>query len=342
MNPMAKPVQIKSFLSQREIEICGRLRELRLQMSRGQPEFARQIGISRVRLASYEYAKAPLRYWLARDICQRFDVSQRWLAMGAGPEFGHIDIAPNIEQQIDQKELFSEAYDRVLCAAINEHWNQVAVQAGVSPEKFRIIPAQPAGSSIPAGRLFLQLFFHLRQIIKLHVDSLPTSALQVAYFTALADAGDEFIERKKEEIERLKNASPADDRTPSKKGGVAPVAAPVATADLTNVPIAEHSSVMRRLSLALLIARAQRITKRERGKASALASFLNVSRSRVSEWLSGEAQPDGEHALKLLSWVEAEEAKQKRPGTASTAPGQKTQRKVPTTNEEPPSSRRKK
>ena len=62
----------------------------------------------------------------------------------------------------------------------------------------------------------------------------------------------------------------------------------------------------------------------DRGKKAALAKFLNVTPSRVSEWIHGVKEPSGEVTLRLLEWVEAEEAQQKTPGGGENAAKGKT------------------
>ncbi|MFO1461672.1 MAG: helix-turn-helix transcriptional regulator [Verrucomicrobiota bacterium] len=46
-----------------------------------------------------------------------------------------------------------------------------------------------------------------------------------------------------------------------------------------------------------------------RGKKTELAAFLGVPLARVSQWLSGDREPGGATTLRLLEWVQAEEAK---------------------------------
>ncbi|SPE60156.1 hypothetical protein SBV1_3750003 [Verrucomicrobia bacterium] len=62
------------------------------------------------------------------------------------------------------------------------------------------------------------------------------------------------------------------------------------------------------------------------GKKSELAKFLGVPRPRISNWLSQDRAPNGEVTLRMLEWVQAEEANQtKSPGSASTQPEPRTQ-----------------
>jgi transcriptional regulator with XRE-family HTH domain len=65
-----------------------------------------------------------------------------------------------------------------------------------------------------------------------------------------------------------------------------------------------------------------------RGSQARLARDLCVTRQAVSNWLSGNAAPSAEAALRLLQWVGAEEVNKKRSGSASPPPEQKTQSKA--------------
>ena len=49
----------------------------------------------------------------------------------------------------------------------------------------------------------------------------------------------------------------------------------------------------------------------ERGKKTELAACIGASRQQVNAWLQGEKMPGGEVTLRMLDWVQAEEAKQK-------------------------------
>ena len=63
-----------------------------------------------------------------------------------------------------------------------------------------------------------------------------------------------------------------------------------------------------------------------KGDKAKLADALSVPLSRVSEWLSGKYEPNGETTLRLLQWVEQHEAQQKQSaGSVSAPPAPKTQ-----------------
>lgn len=78
------------------------------------------------------------------------------------------------------------------------------------------------------------------------------------------------------------------------------------------------------------------VATEERGKKSELANFLGVSLPVVSVWLAGKREPGGEATLRLLEWVQAQEAKQKSSDRATTQPEQRTQlRKIRETEPHP-------
>jgi len=63
-----------------------------------------------------------------------------------------------------------------------------------------------------------------------------------------------------------------------------------------------------------------------RGKKAELARTLHVRASRLSEWMSGAWEPGGETTLRMLRWVQQQEANQQEsPDNVSASPGPKTQ-----------------
>jgi transcriptional regulator with XRE-family HTH domain len=104
---------------------------------------------------------------------------------------------------------------------------------------------------------------------------------------------------------------------------------------LTHVSESANLSAMKS-PLAHLRERLKRATA-AKGKKAELAHFLGVPRPCVSDWLSGKREPGGETTLRLLNWVERQEAQQTtRPAEATTPAGLKTRKKAP--NEKKPQS----
>lgn len=57
-----------------------------------------------------------------------------------------------------------------------------------------------------------------------------------------------------------------------------------------------------RFEMAKLLDQVRSLTA-PRNRRAELARSLGVSDSRISEWLSGKSEPDGQNTLKLLNWV---------------------------------------
>ncbi|HLX70763.1 MAG TPA: helix-turn-helix transcriptional regulator, partial [Verrucomicrobiae bacterium] len=111
---MPKALTIRSFLPQCEIDICHRFRQVRIEQGLDQRELAERLEISRSRIASYEYAKAPLRYGIANKFCTLFHVNQRWLATGELPPLPYFPIAEALATKIDDRALFSGVFHNLL------------------------------------------------------------------------------------------------------------------------------------------------------------------------------------------------------------------------------------
>lgn len=97
-----------SKLPANEEAICLRVREVRLAAGISQTTHAGMLGITRERLASYEYARAPVRWGLGNRLCEIHLLSQRWLAAGLLPLKGFYSEGDT--DQISPSILFSEGY----------------------------------------------------------------------------------------------------------------------------------------------------------------------------------------------------------------------------------------
>lgn len=104
---------------------------------------------------------------------------------------------------------------------------------------------------------------------------------------------------------------------------------------LTEVLLSENISGMQDL-MQTLRDRLKNATA-ARGAKGELAKSLGVPLSSISDWLAGRKDPSGKTALRLLQWVEQQEAQQEiKPGSATTLPDPKTQSKA--SNEKKPQS----
>lgn len=111
-------VPAASQLPEHEIAICRRVRQVREDLKWSQPNFAKELGVSRVRLASYEYARAPIRYDFGSKLCRAFNINQRWLAFGKFPKKPYMETNAHLESQLKGRELFSEAIEMDVLAKV--------------------------------------------------------------------------------------------------------------------------------------------------------------------------------------------------------------------------------
>jgi len=159
---VSKPLKIVPTVPDREREICIRLRQVRMIRKLKQTDFAHELGLSRVTLASYEYARAPLRYGVAKILIKRFNVNQVWLAEGKGSMGPDYEFDSSIETQISPKMLFSEAYERFLkpVTGLFRYRDKFG--------SFSLIPATPLGMPLGEERKWL-----LQKEIAAAIDNIP-------------------------------------------------------------------------------------------------------------------------------------------------------------------------
>jgi DNA-binding XRE family transcriptional regulator len=128
---------VRRPLPKRELEICERLKRVRVMLGLSQDEAAAQIGISRERLASYEDGRVALRFEIALKFCRQFIISEQWLALGEDVllerlakvdhktkeevEWAPLEIRMCMSlatepefQQVKAGTLFSDAFDKTL------------------------------------------------------------------------------------------------------------------------------------------------------------------------------------------------------------------------------------
>jgi transcriptional regulator with XRE-family HTH domain len=123
-------------LPSEEEEICVRVRSVRLAASMSQAAFGDLIGLTRDRLASYEYARAPIRWGVGHRICSAFLLSQRWLAEGKLPVGGFYEQLPRFD--VEEDELFSAGYRKISGAFLRFFNSATFLATGTREERARI------------------------------------------------------------------------------------------------------------------------------------------------------------------------------------------------------------
>jgi transcriptional regulator with XRE-family HTH domain len=104
--------KISGLVTPREKEIARRVQQVREHINWPQPAFASEMGISRDRLASVEYARTPLRFEDGYRLCMVFDINPEWLANGTGEMRSNL-LTPNLPspEGFPAKSMFTQVYD---------------------------------------------------------------------------------------------------------------------------------------------------------------------------------------------------------------------------------------
>ncbi len=295
---MPDDLLIRSLLLSEEVGICGRLRQAREQSQKRQADFARELGISRVRLASYEYAKAPLRYEIGKEICYRLNLNQRWFATGKLPMQPYFDISPNLEFKIKPKSLFGAAYRDILEVGIEERFKEL--EALLGKEVVRegdIIGAVLDNFHLVGESVSKAAAFYARRVVQLYLTWLPDE-VAMDYINSLLNAHRKFQKQHSSAIAKLiaERQIKRSEKTTGDKSALD-----------TNTEVRNSTSEMK-LTLEALLSKVRHLTEPVGMKAK-LAADLGVPATRVSEWLAGKHDPSGEVTLQLLNWVERQKRK---------------------------------
>lgn len=284
--------KVSGLVNDRERAICDRLRRVRLITRFTQGEFARALGSTLNQIVGSEYGRKPLRYWFADRACDRFNLCQLWLATGEGGLLGYVKLPLETGLQIDAGELFSGIWDRFL----GHHVKKVVLAKAFQTRIFSAYPGAAAKAKRGYLRAMLQSWF----------DRLPPE-LYADYFGELMAKSSEFCQQ-----HGLLRLVPELRKENDKSL-------------LTQVDVSANITAVR-TPMENLMARLNAATK-ARGKKTELAKALGIPLETVSRYLAGNMEPGGEVTLRLLKWVEQEEAKQQSPGSVVAPPGHKTQRR---------------
>ncbi len=302
-----------------ESRISARLRELRNLRGLSQSEFANSLGVTRARIANTEYGRAPLRYQEAR------------LALLAAPERGAAQpmLLPfnplwlagmqNWPIQLDWPMLLPDPAAIGLSPTlrfsdfVSENLRLLQSFTLDSPREVRL----PESWLDPYLRHWTDRQLHAdraeRDAFTL-MDILAQTALDLSDVSALARRVFQEFKSTIQGAAFLDVERWARDRQQPHKEKANQVL--TAESEKRNVTAMKMQELLRKV-------RAMTSSKGDKAK---LADALSVPLSRVSEWLSGKYEPNGETTLRLLQWVEQHEAQQKQSaGSVSAPPAPKTQ-----------------
>jgi transcriptional regulator with XRE-family HTH domain len=287
-----------NLMNSHERAICARVKQFRELIKWSQPDFAKEIGISRDQLANIEYCRSPLRYALAVTVCHVFDINGQWLAEGQGEMRGgeHALWVVDVDLKSHFNSTFFEVYQKN--PDVFKPFRQ-----GKEP-----LVSAPTPGFDPEAWLMRKVFDWF------HYNKFP-DPVQAELFAR--------------QIESFAQAIMRDFRQKGKAiwPRWAPESFPFIPANpLNKIPegIEERepkdiyrlttSSEIRKVGgviteMQKLLSDVRKLVT-EKGAKAKLAGYLEVPQSRLSEWLGGKYEPSGEIALRLSKWVSDNQKRQ--------------------------------
>jgi transcriptional regulator with XRE-family HTH domain len=109
---------VPSKLPTEEQEIAKRLGQFRCEKLMTRAALAKELGVTRDRLTSYELARVPLRADVALKLWRKFEVSPAWLATGKGHRSLPRGLYDDLNPEADPRETLSAFHSRFLGAQL--------------------------------------------------------------------------------------------------------------------------------------------------------------------------------------------------------------------------------
>lgn len=279
-----------------EKAVCRRVAEVRRSLGLSQSEFAKELGIGRDGLSSIEIGRAPLRFELGDKICSAMAVTPWWLAEGKEPREWPARIVIRANGPIPARMLFSAAYKQFLKPGFD-----LDGPPPITPEQ----KAEWQLDQIAGKESELIISLHRELLLPLiefalnaYEDAGLPDHLRDVLRKGLAAVVKDFIERHISEISAARAVVPAGATAKNPHFDV--------DDSVNSAKVAGMASPFERLLVRLNEAAGAA------GKKTELATFLNAPLESVSRWLSDKREPGGDVTLRMLQWVEAQEAKNKK------------------------------
>jgi transcriptional regulator with XRE-family HTH domain len=122
--------------SEREKQICERLRQFRESLQIPRTRFALSIGVTEAAMAGYELGRARIRYETFAAVQKRFLINPVWLATGEENLILHNWTDEKFRAQVKPRELFSDAFERLIAKHLQgERINKDGISANAKLAK---------------------------------------------------------------------------------------------------------------------------------------------------------------------------------------------------------------
>jgi transcriptional regulator with XRE-family HTH domain len=288
-------------MNQTERDICARLKLFRESVGIGQHEFSHLVGLTRNQLSGVEYSHYPLRYQTAWKIREELGLSLNWLASGRGlPNDFDLDPWP-IPSSVQKKAaLLSEIADGLRFQDLNSPAHKEREKMWFENQKGK--RQKPPNRSVLLSVLKDNLVEWMARVPDERTEDFATEIINCGQNYAdrfCKDSSLKISVRARALIwgemrDDIRKRLPKVESLANKKQDVLDNESGKREDAFVKAKIKSLPELLKAVS--------NRVS--ERGKKTALARELGVSRQAVDQWLSGDAKPSAELTFKLLNWVE--------------------------------------
>lgn len=277
-----------------------RLRWLREKHSLTMAEFGARIGVGKGYISKLESGKSSkTSEQFIFLVCREFHVSRDWLLAGTGKPFswdhlneltegsGAITLAPIVPLDEARTAFVDALFPAGITIQFSPTVESLAASLGNESARQMFRPAV-------RDEIKRILMDELAAKIAIRSKNKPKESSQTEAASELGKLAVNAVRYYKNLSERERTQIAIEGiGLKEQKQGLTDIAL---SGNITDVK-AQLPGLLKRLNEAT----------RERGTKAALAKFMGVKLPTVSRWLSGEKEPGGENALKLLHWVEQQE-----------------------------------
>lgn len=280
----------KNPIPPKDSEVASRIKAVRSSWKLSRSFIAARCATNSGEIARIELGRVPLKYGIAKQLLRYFDLNPVWLMTGKGEQGKYIPLPDSEVLGASDNDAFTEVFTKHLHSLLTSNPKEEVESPSSAYTRYvtavvRSTDVHRWFCDVPDG--YVQ---KLDEIIKASVSH---------FFEKWpADSWERLLERRTMFNAMEKLSSDVDESLKSQQ---------LATKNkqLYNVPIRDNNEAVK-ARLPTLIKRLNEATT-ERGTKTALAKFMDVPLSKVSQWLSGAHEPGGETTLQLLHWVEQQE-----------------------------------
>jgi transcriptional regulator with XRE-family HTH domain len=300
-------------LPRRELEICARVKSVRRDLGYPRRLFANLAGLDSSAVVRIELGRTPLRYEVAKKICDAHFINSTWLATGKDLIRINQHIPPPDELGVKFDALLSEVFDTILWPKLQDEITAPLPGLPKGPETFdehvKELAHSIACMFLAVNRTDEEISAALIEALK---NPLPVPAVTIEAARIIAEnLHHNILKRSGKDHSHFHFTNLSSLLAPGKllhahyQYVLQHAAEDQEKKDLTGSSL-KSKSIGVKSEIQRLIEQVKRKTSKPGAKA-ALARALGVAPARISEWLSGEKEPGGEYTLKLLHWVRSPE-----------------------------------